>query len=85
MDELLYLRTDTPKHSILHEACHYICMDSKRGLSLYTDAGSDDDAQEWLRQHQLIDPENQLNSRLRQEDYHPTTVLMGEFCQLPKI
>jgi len=39
----LYLRCDTPLHSILHEACHYICMDKHRRTSLDTDAGSDDD------------------------------------------
>jgi hypothetical protein len=26
-------------HSALHEACHYICMDSKRRDALHTDAG----------------------------------------------
>ena len=26
----LYLRDDTPLHSALHEACHYICMDAGR-------------------------------------------------------
>jgi len=39
----LYLRTDTPIHSILHEACHYICMDDLRRQKLDTDAGSDDE------------------------------------------
>ena len=39
----LYLRADTPIHSILHEACHYICMDSERRDALDTDAGADDD------------------------------------------
>ena len=39
----LYLRCDTPLHSILHEACHYICMDKHRRTSLDTDAGSYDD------------------------------------------
>jgi len=39
----LYLRSDTPLHSILHEACHYICMDKKRRAILNTNAGSDDD------------------------------------------
>jgi len=39
----LYLRCDTPLHSILHEACHYICMDENRRASLNTNAGSDDD------------------------------------------
>ena len=39
----LYARDDTPLHSILHEACHYICMDKKRRAILNTNAGSDDD------------------------------------------
>jgi hypothetical protein len=33
---------DTPLHSILHETCHYICMQPSRRLTLDTDAGSDD-------------------------------------------
>ena len=37
----LYLRNDTPIHSILHESCHYICMDNERRNKLHTDAGSD--------------------------------------------
>jgi hypothetical protein len=37
----LYLRADTPLHSILHESCHYICMDNERREKLDTDAGSD--------------------------------------------
>ena len=36
---LLYVRVDTPVHSALHEACHYICMDHKRREKLDTDAG----------------------------------------------
>jgi hypothetical protein len=35
----LYLRADTPLHSALHEACHYICMDEERRQQLNTDAG----------------------------------------------
>jgi len=38
----LYARGDTPLHSILHETCHYICMQPSRRLTLDTDAGSDD-------------------------------------------
>ncbi|MGD2129379.1 MAG: hypothetical protein PVJ33_04970 [Lysobacterales bacterium] len=41
-DELL-LRPDTPLHSALHEACHYICMDEARRGGLHTDAGGDYD------------------------------------------
>ena len=39
----LYAREDTPVHSILHESCHFICMDSNRRQHLHTDAGSDED------------------------------------------
>jgi len=39
----LVLRKDTPVHSVLHEACHYICMDEKRRVGLDTDAGGDYD------------------------------------------
>ena len=39
---LLYARADSPLHSILHEAAHFICMDSVRRQNLDTDAGSDD-------------------------------------------
>ena len=36
---VLYVRDDTPVHSALHEACHYICMDQQRRKNLDTDAG----------------------------------------------
>ena len=39
----LFVRPDTPIHSLLHEACHYICMDSNRRLKLDTDAEGDYD------------------------------------------
>lgn len=39
-DELL-VRADTPVHSALHEACHYICMDPVRRDTLHTNAGGD--------------------------------------------
>ena len=35
----LYIRPSTPVQSALHEACHYICMDSNRRRRLHTDAG----------------------------------------------
>ncbi len=37
----LFVREDTPLHSILHEACHFICMDDARRAGLDTDAGGD--------------------------------------------
>lgn len=39
----LLLRADTPMHSALHEACHYVCMDEARRSGLNTDAGGDYD------------------------------------------
>lgn len=38
----LYVRGDTPVHSLLHETCHIICMDEERRSGLETDAGGDD-------------------------------------------
>jgi hypothetical protein len=35
----LLVRPDTPAHSLLHEACHYICMSPDRRQSLHTNAG----------------------------------------------
>jgi len=39
----LYCRDDTPLHSVLHEACHFICMDEARRALLDRDAGGDFD------------------------------------------
>ncbi len=39
----LYVRDNTPVHSALHEACHYICMDGARRHGLDTNAGGDYD------------------------------------------
>lgn len=41
IDDRLLARGDTPVHSMLHEACHYICMDASRRTGLHTDAGGD--------------------------------------------
>ena len=38
----LYARLDTPVHSVLHEASHYICMTPERRTELDRDAGGDD-------------------------------------------
>jgi hypothetical protein len=38
----VYVRGDTPVHSLLHETCHIICMDEERRSDLETDAGGDD-------------------------------------------
>lgn len=37
----LYIRSDTPVHSALHESCHYISMDKSRREQLDTNAGGD--------------------------------------------
>ena len=38
----LYVRADTPVHSALHEACHYLLMDDARRATLERDAGGTD-------------------------------------------
>ncbi len=38
----VYVRLDTPVHSLLHETCHVICMDEDRRAGLEGDAGGDD-------------------------------------------
>jgi hypothetical protein len=38
----LYARPDTPLHSVLHEAAHFICMTPERRAGLDTNAGGDD-------------------------------------------
>ncbi|HEX3836569.1 MAG TPA: hypothetical protein VHW25_06350 [Steroidobacteraceae bacterium] len=38
----LYARLDTPVHSVLHEASHYVCMTPERRAGLERDAGGDD-------------------------------------------
>lgn len=38
----LLVRPDTPVHSALHEACHWLCMDETRRAGLHTDAGGTD-------------------------------------------
>lgn len=43
VDNQLLVRADTPLHSILHETCHYVCMDQKRRQGIHTDAGGDYD------------------------------------------
>ena len=40
---VLYARHDTPLHSVLHEACHFVCMSQARRGALDTDAGGDYD------------------------------------------
>lgn len=39
----LFVRADTPIHSLLHELGHFICMSPERRAGLDRDAGGDDD------------------------------------------
>jgi len=39
---VLYARLDTPVHSVLHEASHFICLSPERRAGLERDAGGDD-------------------------------------------
>jgi hypothetical protein len=50
----LYLRFDTPLHSALHEAGHYICMDSARRQQLHTDAEGDYDEENGVCYLQIL-------------------------------
>ncbi len=38
----IYVRSDTPVHSLLHETSHVICMDERRRSGVVRDAGGDD-------------------------------------------
>jgi hypothetical protein len=38
----LFVRRDTPLHSVLHEAAHFVCMTDARRGALNRDAGGDD-------------------------------------------
>jgi hypothetical protein len=40
--DTLYVRDDTPLHSLLHELAHYVCMTGPRRAGLDRDAGGDD-------------------------------------------
>ena len=37
--DTIYVRGDTPVHSAMHEAGHYVCMDQTRRAGLHTNAG----------------------------------------------
>ena len=39
--QTVFIRPDTPVHSLLHESCHIICMDQHRRQQLHTDAGGE--------------------------------------------
>lgn len=52
--QTLYLQENTPVHSALHEACHFICMDNSRRADLDTNAGGDYDEENAVCYLQLL-------------------------------
>ncbi len=54
IDNRVYARADTPVHSILHESCHYICMDEQRRSALHTDAAGDYDEENAVCYLQIV-------------------------------
>ncbi|MBT8040928.1 MAG: hypothetical protein HKO85_01205 [Xanthomonadales bacterium] len=50
----LVARADSPLHSVLHEACHYVCMDAGRRDGLHTDAGGDYDEENGVCYLQIL-------------------------------
>ena len=54
IDNRLLARADTPIHSILHETCHYVCMDQSRREGIHTDAGGDYDEENGVCYLQIL-------------------------------
>ena len=54
----VYVRDDTPIHSLLHETCHYICMDDKRRQALDTNAEGDYDEENSVCYLQILLADN---------------------------
>jgi hypothetical protein len=50
----IYWRADTPLHSLLHEAGHFICMDEERRAQLHQDAGGDYDEENGVCYLQIV-------------------------------
>jgi len=50
----VYARQDTPIHSLLHESCHYICMDQSRRENLDTNAEGDYDEENGVCYLQIL-------------------------------
>ncbi|MBM0108378.1 hypothetical protein JM946_26905 [Steroidobacter sp. S1-65] len=50
----IYWRPDTPLHSLLHEASHFICMDDGRREQLDKDAGGDYDEENGVCYLQIL-------------------------------
>jgi len=56
--DVVYVRADTPAHSLLHELCHYVCMDDERRAALATDAGGNDDEESAVCYLQILLAQN---------------------------
>lgn len=54
VEHKLYVRDDTPVHSILHEGGHFVCMDQSRRNGLNTDAGGDYDEENGVCYLQIL-------------------------------
>lgn len=52
--DVIYARRDTPLQSLLHEACHYVCMDAARRAQLQRDAGGDYDEENAVCYLQIV-------------------------------
>lgn len=50
----LYLSAATPLHSLLHEACHYVCMSAQRRSGVHTNAGGDYDEENGVCYLQIV-------------------------------
>jgi hypothetical protein len=50
----VYVRPDTPIHSLLHETCHYICMDDIRRQVIDTNAEGDYDEENGVCYLQIL-------------------------------
>lgn len=50
----IYVRNDTPIHSLLHETCHFICMDEKRRKCIDTNAEGDYDEENGVCYLQIL-------------------------------
>jgi hypothetical protein len=62
----LYVRADTPVHSALHEACHFVCMDADRRSDLHTDAGGDYDEENAVCYLQILLAEKVAGNNAKQ-------------------
>jgi len=70
LGDVLYVRADTPVHSALHEACHFICLDDARRAQLQRDAGGDYDEENAVCYLQILlaDQLPGMNRRRMQDD-----------------